>query len=84
MSVEVSGGRTSAALAPQAATASTKISYFFSMVQPTTNVKQLSTYCGLGYRVDYQEDDTGTKSWTDLMTAAIPAIQADIDQWGLP
>lgn len=59
-------------------------SYWFYMQQPSASVKQLTTYCGLGYQVDFREDDTGAKSWSDLMTAALPAIQADIDQWGLP
>lgn len=78
---QVSGGTQRTAADPSAGPTP---SYWFYMVAPSQNVKQLTTYCGLGYQVDYQEDDSGTKSWEDLMTAALPAIQADIDQWGLP
>jgi hypothetical protein len=47
----------------------------------------LVTYAYGGFEIDRREsspaDTGGLKSWTDLMTEALPAIQSDLDTFGV-
>lgn len=55
--------------------------YWFDMTE-TDGVKELVTYAYGGFEIDRRSDDTG-KSWSDLMSEALPLIQADVDKFGV-
>lgn len=54
--------------------------YWFDMTETNGN-KELVTYAMGGFEIDRRESDT--KSWTELMTEALPLIQADVDKFGV-
>jgi hypothetical protein len=56
--------------------------YWFDM-QLDGDAKTLVTYAWGGYLIDTRSDPTGEMSWSELVQAALPAVQADINQWGI-
>lgn len=56
--------------------------YWFDMTENPDGSKLLVTYAYGGFEIDRREG-TSSDSWTDLMTAALPAIQADVDKFGV-
>lgn len=57
------------------------IDYYYDLSQDG-DTKRCVTYA-YGVEIDRREDDTGEKSFTDLMAEALPAIQSDIDTYGI-
>jgi hypothetical protein len=56
--------------------------YWFDMTE-AGDTKRLDTYAWGGFLVDTREDTTGARTWTELIAEAVPAIQADVDRWGV-
>jgi hypothetical protein len=57
------------------------IDYAFDLTVIGADGKKLETYA-FGQLIDTQVDD-GSKTWEDLVTAAVPAIVADIEAYGV-
>lgn len=55
--------------------------YWFDMTE-TDGTKLLVTYAYGGFEIDRRQDNTG-KTWAQLMTEALPAIQTDVDRFGV-
>jgi hypothetical protein len=68
--------------APRAMGEQTVIDYWFDFIEKNGQ-KTVVTYA-YGLEIDRRSDAPGSpKSWTDLMTESLPAIQSDVDTYGL-
>lgn len=57
--------------------------YYFDMAEDSEGNKQMQTFAFPNWPIGELIEGDATKTWTEMMEEALPAIQADIDQWGI-